>query len=396
MTPGDATMRAAAGYEQGDNDVSALIDAADRETSGIVSGRLADGSLDDHATDHASSVFARTVLLAERRWNPSGDLAELVAIHRGLFDGVFSDAGRLRTSNVTREVTDKRHQAKNPEAFFPAQLIETGALNISTELADKRNLDNLDRGVFVRELAHVYDELGYLHPFKGGNAMTLRIFASRLAHDAGWDLDWGGVTRESYKQAKHAAYRGDINAFSQMFADIVRPAGLPDRRLGAGARSLTEAAATLLPVTTGYRSPRAALPLLQVAQMMLRILVRLLIDRVVIARVGMVDNGHRVIHQSRIERMEPMNARVTPEPSHLLAGEPFGLLCDVSERVIQIAQPVQVIDDLLIAQRPPGGRSQMGADPLHLFDETTLQHLLGADVDALVQLLAGQVQTDLH
>ena len=119
------------------------------------------------------------------------DLAELVAIHRGLFDGVFSDAGRLRTSNVTREVTDKRHQAKNPEAFFPAQLIETGALNISTELADKRNLDNLDRGVFVRELAHVYDELGYLHPFKGGNAMTLRIFASRLAHDAGWDLDWG-------------------------------------------------------------------------------------------------------------------------------------------------------------------------------------------------------------
>ena len=42
MTPGDATMRAAAGYERGDNDVSALIDAADRETSGIVSGRLAD------------------------------------------------------------------------------------------------------------------------------------------------------------------------------------------------------------------------------------------------------------------------------------------------------------------------------------------------------------------
>lgn len=76
--------------------------------------------------------------------------------------------------------------------------------------------------------------------------------------------------------------------------------------------------------------------------MMLRVLVRLRIDRVVIARVGMVDNGHRVIHQSRIERMEPMDARVTPEPSHLLAGEPFGLLRDVSERVIQIAQPVQV------------------------------------------------------
>ncbi|KAB7791182.1 cell division protein Fic [Bifidobacterium leontopitheci] len=224
MVPGDATMRAAQAYERGDADVSRLIDAADRETSGIVSGRLADGSLDDHAADHAGSIFARTVLLVERRWNPSGDLDELIAIHRGLFDGVFADAGRLRTSNTTREITDNHARARNPEAFFPAQLIETGALNIATELADSRNLGNLDRDVFVHELARIYDELGYLHPFKGGNAMTLRMFASRLAHDAGWDLDWGPVTRAMYKTAKHAAYGGDISAFERLFALMVRPA----------------------------------------------------------------------------------------------------------------------------------------------------------------------------
>ncbi|WP_125979447.1 Fic/DOC family protein [Bifidobacterium goeldii] len=224
MRPGEATMRAAACYERGEVDVLGLIDTADRETSGIVNGRLADGSLDDHATDHASSVFARTVLLAERRWNPTGDLHELIAIHTALFEGVFSDAGHLRTSNVTREVTSDRARAKNPEAFFPAQLIETGALNIATELAEKHNLNNLDRDDFTHALAYVYDELGYLHPFKGGNAMTLRIFASRLAHDAGWDLDWGTVTRESYKAAKLRAYQGDISGFERMFATIVRPA----------------------------------------------------------------------------------------------------------------------------------------------------------------------------
>ena len=224
MRPGEATMRAAADYEHGNISVLELINTADQETSGIVSGRLADGSLDDHATDHASSVFARTVLLDERRWNPTGDLSELTAIHTALFDGVFSDAGHLRTSNVTREITDNRVRAKNPEAFFPAQLIETGAMNIASELAEKRNLNNLDRDVFTHELAHIYDELGYLHPFKGGNAMTLRIFASRLAHDAGWDLDWGTVTRETYKAAKWRAYQGDINGFQQMFDSIVRPA----------------------------------------------------------------------------------------------------------------------------------------------------------------------------
>lgn len=49
------------------------------------------------------------------------------------------------------------------------------------ELADKRNLHALDRDVFVHAFASIYDELGYLHPFRGGNAMVLRIFGSRLA-----------------------------------------------------------------------------------------------------------------------------------------------------------------------------------------------------------------------
>ena len=224
MAPGDATMRALGAYERGEMDVAALLDAADAETSGIVGGRLADGSLDDHARDHAGSIATRIVLLVERGWAAQGNLDELVAIHRALFEGVFADAGQLRTSNTTREVTADRALAKNPEIFFPAALIETGALNIATELADKRNLIALDRDVFIRELAHIYDELGYLHPFKGGNAMTLRIFASRLAHDAGWDVDWGPVTRDGYKAAKHAAYRGDTTGFERMFDAIVRPA----------------------------------------------------------------------------------------------------------------------------------------------------------------------------
>ena len=139
-------MRAAAAYERGLKPVTHLIDVADEQTAMRLRAaagpagkdRLAAGSLDDHATDRADAVFARTVLLAERRWNPSGDLDELTAIHKGLFEGVFEDAGKLRTSNTTREVTNDRARAANPEAFFPAGLIETGAHNIAMELADKR------------------------------------------------------------------------------------------------------------------------------------------------------------------------------------------------------------------------------------------------------------------
>ncbi|KAB5607728.1 Fic family protein [Bifidobacterium jacchi] len=224
LTPTSATLRALEAYERGDMNVDELLAVADREASKLTVGRLSDGSLDDHAVGHASSILARTVLLIERGWPATGDLAELTAIHNGLFTGVFLDAGRLRTANTTREVTSEKTLAGNPETFFPAALIETGALNIATELADLRNLVALDRADFIHELARIYDELGYLHPFRGGNAMTLRIFASRLAHDAGWDLDWGPVSRDGYKEAKHAAYRGDISLFARMFDDIVRPA----------------------------------------------------------------------------------------------------------------------------------------------------------------------------
>ncbi|MCI1219367.1 MAG: Fic family protein [Bifidobacterium sp.] len=234
MTPSDQTRRAADDYIAGNADVLRLVTVADSSPH-----------------DAASCVFARTVLLAERGWNPTGDLGELSAIHRALFDGVYDDAGQLRTKDVKDRSIDSRgvkdHSAQrvlaadtrsdgtvadagepardtDPEAFFPAVLIDTGAMNISTELNDKHNLHNLDRDVFVRELAKIYDELGYLHPFKGGNAMVLRIFASRLAHDAGWDLDWGTVTRQAYKQAKHKAYTGDVCGFEQLFGAIIRPA----------------------------------------------------------------------------------------------------------------------------------------------------------------------------
>lgn len=217
LRPSDRTLQSAQAYRRGLLGCEALVTGAD--------------------TDIGSAIMTRTIRLIERGWPTNGDLRELITIHRGLFTGVFADAGRLRTSNLgsrtTVESTENGtpaigrpsgHPDQAPSAFFPASLIETGAMNITTELAEHRNLSSLDRSVFTHALAKLYDELGYLHPFAEGNALTLRIFASRLAHDAGWDLDWATVTREQYQRAKHEAYRGDIRAFEDLFAAIQRPA----------------------------------------------------------------------------------------------------------------------------------------------------------------------------
>ncbi len=122
MTPGEATMRAAAAYERGLKPVSHLIDVADEQTAIVCAPPPALPErivwlpavlmIMPRIGPHA--VFARTVLLAERRWNPSGDIAELIAIHQGLFEGVFEDAGKLRTSNATREVTERAASGQEP------------------------------------------------------------------------------------------------------------------------------------------------------------------------------------------------------------------------------------------------------------------------------------------
>lgn len=222
MAPGPETMRAAVAYERGAIDVTRLMAIADGESASTNKRNHHAGSASKGtAADRASSLFARNVLLPEHGWRATGDLAELTAIHTILFAGVFDDADTLRTVDAPRENGSDKAA---PEPFFPARLIETGAANIAMELAERRNLACLDRMDFIQRLAAIHDELGYLHPFAGGNAMTLRVFASRLAHDAGWDLDWSPVTREAYQAAKYQAYRGDTRAFERIFAATVRPA----------------------------------------------------------------------------------------------------------------------------------------------------------------------------
>lgn len=205
LHPSQGMLELAREHMRGDADSAALLSYAQE---------------DEPSNRRADEIFARTVALAEHGWRATGDLAELRAIHLALYTDVFEDAGVLRSGDTLRSQTTER----TGQSLFPAHLIETGAANICTQLAEEHHLSGLDRDVFVHHLAVIYDELGFLHPFEGGNAAVLRIFASRLAHRAGWDLDWGLVTHDEYQQARSLAYSGDISGLERMFARIVRPA----------------------------------------------------------------------------------------------------------------------------------------------------------------------------
>lgn len=180
-------------------------------------------------------IFARSVRLIDYGWRAVGGLDELMTIHRGLFVGAMPGAGRFRTDNdaivdanlatdqssPTDEPRNQQHQPSSP--YFPAALIETGAANIFSQLAEQDYFSRLDRAGFIHALASIYDELNALRPFAYGNGMVLRIYISELTHAVGWDLNWGTVTFDSYHDAtRKALVEHDISGLERMFASIIR------------------------------------------------------------------------------------------------------------------------------------------------------------------------------
>ena len=196
---------------------SSILEAA----NDFVAGRAVAEELSDqaqhleaqtsHGNAHTDALFLRTILVCERPWAPECDLDELKAIHRRLLPSL-SEGRMLR-----------RTQPDGGASLYPASMLEHGAAAISQELAAKHNLVSLDRPVFVDSLAHFYDELSYLHPFADCDDMTLRIFLSRLSHDAGWDLDWGRADPGAHRRAIHRALLGNTDELRALIAGMVRP-----------------------------------------------------------------------------------------------------------------------------------------------------------------------------
>jgi cell filamentation protein len=121
----------------------------------------------------------------------TGDLAELRGVHRHLFQDVYAWAGEIRTVDL----------AKGGSTFVPARLIDRAAGNVFKELRAEGFLRGLDREGFV----------------------------DRIAQDAGWSVDWSGVTREGNVEASRVASTSqDLAPLREMF-DSMTTAGDSDQ-----------------------------------------------------------------------------------------------------------------------------------------------------------------------
>ena len=159
----------------------------------------------------------KLVALRNKQGFPPGkfDYAHLKAIHKHLFQNIYTWAGQERTVNISK--------SSGLFAFVP--FIETFMSKQLALLCAENYLRGLDRQQFAKRAVYHFIELNAIHPFREGNGRTLRAFFSELAREADYDLDWTKVNRAQWLAASEAGHQGSTILMEQVFAAVVIQGG---------------------------------------------------------------------------------------------------------------------------------------------------------------------------
>lgn len=166
----------------------------------------------------ADIVYANQIAITTDDITRTNDLDELRKIHKFLFGDIYDWAGQTRVVDIAKD-------SGKAEFFLPVSRIAGAADFVFKELAQNNFLKNLPLDIFVEKLTYFYDQLNYIHPFREGNGRTQRIFWSRVAADAGYEILWEDVQgSENDEACRRAAEESDLSLLKAMFKRIIKVA----------------------------------------------------------------------------------------------------------------------------------------------------------------------------
>ena len=120
----------------------------------------------------------------------AGKFSSLQAIHKYLFEDIYSFAGQLRTVNIS----------KGNFRFVPLMYLDSALVNI----------DKMPQSTFD-EIIEKYVEMNIAHPFREGNGRSLRIWLDLLLKtEIHKVVDWSKVDKEDYLLAMERSPIKDI------------------------------------------------------------------------------------------------------------------------------------------------------------------------------------------
>lgn len=167
----------------------------------------------------------RLVVQRMREGIPRGDfdLPHLKAIHRHLFQDVYSWAGEVRRVEIS----------KGGNQFQFRQYIETGMADIHRRIVKSHYLRGLSPQDFAAQAGHIIGDVNYVHPFREGNGRTQLQYLKQLGEKAGHRLDLSRMQPDTWVDASRASHNAHYEAMSRAIVESIVPAPfkrLPPRR----------------------------------------------------------------------------------------------------------------------------------------------------------------------
>lgn len=147
----------------------------------------------------ADVTAVRLLEIVERPIPGRFDLAHLKAIHRHLFQDIYDWAGELRTVDIS----------KGGSRFANCGRIDDYLSQQLVGIARERYLTDLPPAQFIKRLAFYMGEINAAHPFREGNGRVQRAFCAQLAEQAGYFIDFDGVSRDAMYAAMIASFHGN-------------------------------------------------------------------------------------------------------------------------------------------------------------------------------------------
>lgn len=160
--------------------------------------------------DHFESFH---VALRAREGLPGGRLSvrHYQAIHRHLFQDVYTWAGKFRTVRM----------AKQGSMFCYPEHIQREMKTLFASLKKKRFLRGLSKEKFIAEASEFLAALNAIHPFREGNGRTQLMFLALLSDKAGHPLNFEELEPEDFLDAMIESFHGNLKPLTEELSRLL-------------------------------------------------------------------------------------------------------------------------------------------------------------------------------
>ena len=160
-------------------------------------------------TEEADKVSARIAkILSEKTFGFSP--VEYISIHRRLFEGVFSHAGRVRDYNITK----REWVLKGETVLYTSAGSIRETLDYDFAQEKKFSYQNLPLTEAVSHIAQFVSGLWQIHAFGEGNTRTTAVFTIKYLRTFGFDINNDAFARHSW-YFRNALVRANYNNIQQ-------------------------------------------------------------------------------------------------------------------------------------------------------------------------------------